>query len=583
MGAVSTIESEGTNNVNIPKLIMNSSLALSIVLASAAIGPISASASPTSSHIVMSAIPTIHPGGTVTISGTSTDSEVIVKVIHPTGSIVFFNIVKVINGAFSDSFVLGSSESVGTYKVVVGQGDTVDTKDLVVTAAPLPPVTDPGTPSGSTPTGNSNPSTNIVTPANVEVSPDAITSNTVTAPDGKITTTVTIDNKYLSDAFTQLKDQGKTDGAPVIAIRISDIAANGNTNVSLPASLLLEGMKSVPNAVVKIFSGNESYSLPLQVLDLNTIAQSLGIDISSVILHINIAVMGTDIEKLIQASAGGKGAVSLGHSVDFSVTAEGNGKTVELNNFGTNYVERSITFSQAIDPLTTTGILYNPANQEISFVPTVFVKNTDGTTQATIKRNGNSIYSVVTSSKSFTDIKGHWAKADIELLASKMVVSGTTATNFAPDHNITRAEFAALLVRSLALNSDAAAATFKDVKATDWFAGSIGAAVKAKLVSGYEDGSFKPNAPITREQMTVMIAKAITAAGKTVSSQAEPLNKFSDSSKISNWAKTSVSQSVQVGIISGMTDTTFVPLANATRAQAAVMLKRFLQYTQFIN
>nr|WP_267490774.1 S-layer homology domain-containing protein [Paenibacillus monticola] len=293
--------------------------------------------------------------------------------------------------------------------------------------------------------------------------------------------------------------------------------------------------------------------------------------------------MGTDIEKLIQASAGGKGAVSLGHSVDFSVTAEGNGKTVELNNFGTNYVERSITFSQAIDPLTTTGILYNPANQEISFVPTVFVKNTDGTTQATIKRNGNSIYSVVTSSKSFTDIKGHWAKADIELLASKMVVSGTTATNFAPDHNITRAEFAALLVRSLALNSDAAAATFKDVKASDWFAGSIGAAVKAKLVSGYEDGSFKPNAPITREQMTVMIAKAITAAGKTVSSQAESLNIFSDSSKISNWAKVSVSQSVQAGIISGMTDTTFVPLANATRAQAAVMLKRYLQYTQFIN
>ncbi|MRN51751.1 hypothetical protein GJB61_01870 [Paenibacillus sp. LC-T2] len=572
---------------------MNSSLALSIVLASAAIGPISASAAQTISHVVVSAIPAIHPGGTVTIAGTSTDSEVIVKVIRPTGSIIFFNIVKVINGAFSDSFVLGTSESVGTYKVVVGQGDTVDMKDLIVTAAPTPPVTDPGPDPdpgpdsdpgpGTTPIGSSNPSTNIVTPANVEVSPDAITSNTVTGPDGKVTTTVTIDNKYLSDAFTQLKDQGLTEGSPVIAIRISDIVANGNTSVSLPASLLLEGMKSVPNAVIKIFSGNESYSLPLQVLDLNTIAQTLGIDISGVILHINIAVMGTDIEKLIQASAGGKGAVSLGHSVDFSVTAEGNGKTVELNNFGTNYVERSITFSQAIDPLTTTGILYNPANQEISFVPTVFVKNTDGTTQATIKRNGNSIYSVVTSSKSFTDIKGHWAKADIELLASKMVVSGTTATNFAPDHNITRAEFAALLVRSLALNSDAAAATFKDVKASDWFAGSIGAAVKAKLVSGYEDGSFKPNAPITREQMTVMIAKAITAAGKTVSSQAESLNIFSDSSKISNWAKVSVSQSVQAGIISGMTDTTFVPLANATRAQAAVMLKRYLQYTQFIN
>jgi hypothetical protein len=171
----------------------------------------------------------------------------------------------------------------------------------------------------------------------------------------------------------------------------------------------------------------------------------------------------------------------------------------------------------------------------------------------------------------------------IFILASKMVVSGTTDTSFAPDNNITRAEFAALLVRSLALTSDAAAASFNDVHATDWFAGSIGAAVKAKLVSGYEDGSFKPNAPITREQMAVMVAKAISAAGKTAASQTDLLNKFNDNSQISDWAKASVSQSVQAGIITGMTDTTFVPAANASRAQAAVMLKRLLQYAQFIN
>ncbi|WP_171644190.1 S-layer homology domain-containing protein [Paenibacillus phytorum] len=565
------------------KLILCSSIALSIALASTTLAPVSASANQIASQVVISPISSINLGGTVTISGTSTNSEVIVKVIRPTGSVLFFDIVKVTNGTFTDSFVLGSNESTGTYKVVVGQADTVDTKDLIVTA-PIPPiVTPPVTPPPPAGGGGGGGPSNIVTPGNVEISPNAIISNKVTGPDGKVTTSVTIDNKLLGDAFNQLKEQGKTDGAPVIAIKISNLEADGKTKVSIPASILLEGMKSVSNVVIRIYSDKESYSLPLQVLDLETIAKSLGADSSGVILHINISSMGTDIEKQIQESAGKKGATSLGHSVDFGVTAEGNGKTVELNNFGTHYVDRVIVYSGSIDPQTSTGILYDPTSHDISFVPTVFEANSDGTTKANIKRNGNSIYSVVTSSKSFDDIKGHWAKSDIELLASKMVVSGTTDTIFAPDHNITRAEFAALLVRSLALTSNAEAASFNDVHATDWFAGSIGAAVKAKLISGYEDGSFKPNAPITREQMAVMVAKALSAAGKTIESQVELLNKFNDNFKISDWAISSVSQSVKAGIISGMTDTTFVPSANASRAQAVVMLKRLLQYTQFIN
>lgn len=567
------------------KLILSTSIALSIALASSTLAPVSASANQIASQVVISPISSINLGGTVTISGTSTNSEVIVKVIGPTGSVLFFDIVKVTNGTFIDSFVLGSNESTGTYKVVVGQADNVDTKDLIVTA-PIPPIVTPAPPAPPVPPagGGGGPSnSNIVTPGKVEISPSAITSNKVTGPDGKITTTVTIDNKILGDAFNQLKDQGKTDGTPVIAIKISNVDTNGTTNVSIPASVLLEGMKSVSNAVIRIYSDKESYSLPLQVLDLEAISKSLGADSSSVILHINISSMGTDIEKQIQESAGKKGATSLGHSVDFGVTAEGNGKTVELNNYGTHYVDREIVYSGSIDPQTSTGILFDPTSHDISFVPTVFEANLDGTTKANIKRNGNSIYSVITSSKSFDDIKGHWAKSDIELLASKMVVSGTTDTVFAPDHNITRAEFAALLVRSLALTSNAEAASFNDVHATDWFAGSIGAAVKAKLVSGYEDGSFKPNAPITREQMAVMVAKALSAAGKTVDSQAELLNKFNDNLEISVWAMSSVSQSVKAGIISGMTDTTFVPSANASRAQAVVMLKRLLQYTQFIN
>ncbi|WP_157264911.1 S-layer homology domain-containing protein [Paenibacillus oryzisoli] len=567
------------------KLILSSSIALSIVLASTAIAPLAALANSVP-QVSVAAIPAVTLGGTVTISGTSLNGEIILKVIGPTGSVFFFDVVKATNGAFSDTFIVGTSELTGTYKVVAGYGDTVDTEDFIVKA---PPVVVGGGGGGGAGggggggDGGGSGASNTVTPNNVEIHPDAVKSNKVTGPDGKSTTTVTIDNKFLGDAFIQLKNQSETEEKQIIAIKIGAVEANGKTTIDIPASVLVEGMKSAPDALIRIYSGKESYLLPLSVLDLANLAKSLGTDSSSVILHLNISVMGTDIEKKIQESAAEEGATSLGHSVDFSITAESNNKKVDVNNFGSVYVERQIVYSGTIKPENATGVLYDPITGDISFVPTVFTVNSDGTTNANIKRNGNSIYSVITTFKSFDDIKGHWAKSDIELLASKLVVSGATDTGFAPEANITRAEFAMLLVRALALTSNAGAASFNDVDATDWFAGAVGAAVKANLVSGFEDGSFQPNAPITREQMAVMVAKALSAAGKTVEGQAELLNKFNDNAAISSWAKTSVSQSVKAGIISGMTDSTFVPTANASRAQAVVMLKRLLQYAQFIN
>ncbi|WP_229757707.1 S-layer homology domain-containing protein [Paenibacillus marchantiophytorum] len=554
--------------VKIRKLSILLILTLCLSLLPAAVFATSAAA------VTLNKISAIQPGGSVAVSGTSTLDEVIIQVLRPANSTLFYDIVKVKDGQFSRSFTLASSETVGTYKVVVGQADSIATQEFVVSVP-----AGGGSIGGG---GGGGQAANTVTPANVQIHSSAITSNKVTGPDGKVTTAVSIDNKFLSDAFVQLKEQGKTEQTPIIAIKIGNIDANGTTNVSLPASVLIEGMKN-SNAVIRIYSDKESYFLPLNVLNFDEIARSLGTDSSKVTFHVNISVAGNDLEKQIQESAGKKGASSLGHSVDFSIVAEGNGQTKELKEFGTNYVNRSISYTGTVDPKTSTGVLYDPTKQEISFVPSVFGENAEGKQQVTIKRNGNSIYGVVTSSKTFNDVKSHWAKSDIELLASKLVVSGATDSEFAPDHAITRAEFATLLVRALALTADPSAASFKDVQATDWYAGSIGAAVKSKLVSGYEDGTFQPNAQITREQMAVMVAKALSAAGLTVDSQPELLNKFTDNSQISDWAKASVSQSVKAGIISGMTDTTFVASANASRAQAAVMLKRLLQYAKFIN
>jgi len=96
---------------------------------------------------------------------------------------------------------------------------------------------------------------------------------------------------------------------------------------------------------------------------------------------------------------------------------------------------RSFTLLNEVNPQTATGVLYNPATQTYTPVPTVFNGK-----EVTLLRQGNSIYTVIDNSKTFGDLAGHWAKTDVEMLASKLVVNGVSASEFAPDQQITRSE-----------------------------------------------------------------------------------------------------------------------------------------------
>ena len=214
------------------------------------------------------------------------------------------------------------------------------------------------------------------------------------------------------------------------------------------------------------------------------------------------------------------------------------------------------------------------------------LRTVDGKTVVTIKRNGNSIYTVVESDKTFVDIEKHWARTDIELLSSKFLIKGIDENTFAPDQLITRAQFATLLVQALGLSENQAAAKFSDVNGKQWHAGYVGAAVEAKLVSGFSDGTYRPNDQITREQMAVMVMNAVRFAGADLGSKGDSqklLAKFQDQAKISQWAEKSVFEVLEAGIMSGVKTDIFSPADFASRAQAASIMKRMLVHLHFIN
>ncbi|MEB9897070.1 S-layer homology domain-containing protein, partial [Bacillus cereus] len=128
-----------------------------------------------------------------------------------------------------------------------------------------------------------------------------------------------------------------------------------------------------------------------------------------------------------------------------------------------------------------------------------------------------------------------------------------------------------------------AAAGYRDVSTSGKLAPYIGAATKAGIIGGFEDRTFRPNESITREQMAVMLVRAMDYAGYAVTADPAALNRFKDRNQIGRYAVTGVGKAVTSGIVQGMTSTTFDPKGTATRAQAAAMLKRMLQQIKYLG
>ncbi|OIQ56538.1 endo-1,4-beta-xylanase A precursor [Moorella thermoacetica] len=164
-----------------------------------------------------------------------------------------------------------------------------------------------------------------------------------------------------------------------------------------------------------------------------------------------------------------------------------------------------------------------------------------------------------------------WAQDTIETLAGAGIVAGVDGSRFEPGRAVTRAEFASLLVKALGLKVKAGEKNpFKDVKGDAWYAVAVTAAAGNGLVKGYEDGTFRPDNVITREELAAMLVRAVNLPA------GEEKLAFKDSDKVSTWARKSVAIAAASGLIKGFEDGTFRPGDAASRAECAVMVYRVL-------
>ena len=165
---------------------------------------------------------------------------------------------------------------------------------------------------------------------------------------------------------------------------------------------------------------------------------------------------------------------------------------------------------------------------------------------------------------SLKDITNHWAGERINNLVARGAIKGYPDGTFQPDATITRAEFTTVVVKAFNL-TNSNGKVFTDTSG-HWAKDYIATATAAGIVGGYNDNIFGPNDPVTREQMAAMVVKA----ANLIAAAAE--NQFADSSSIAGWAREAVATAVNNQIIKGYPDNTFKPGGKATRAEAAAVI-----------
>ena len=271
-------------------------------------------------------------------------------------------------------------------------------------------------------------------------------------------------------------------------------------------------------------------------------------------------------------NTGVRGKVGSRPIIDLSVKA---GDTVIAWNNPAATVTVSIPYTATAQELVNADqivILYIDSQGQATAVPSGRYDAKSGS--VVFKTTHFSTYAVAYVTHSFTDTQNiQWAKQAIEAMAARGVIMGISEDTFAPAASITRADFITLLVRALELKgSGTNAATFSDVQPTAYYAQAVAVARELGIASGFEDNTFKPGSSITREDMMVLTARALKAAGKP-SAGSGNLASYSDAASISTYAKDSAAFLVGRGIINGKNDK-IAPADSLTRAEAAMILYR---------
>lgn len=450
-------------------------------------------------------------------------------------------------------------------------------------SAPSNQVTPYGTSGGSsstptTPTSTVTPVSTVSSGAEVLVNGKVEFAGVVTntRQGDKTVTTITVDPAKLGQ---KLDKEGNNAKVTIPVKSASDIII-GELNGQMVKKM------EAKEAVIEVRTGSATYTLPAQQIRIDDISANFGtnVELKDIRVQIQISTPTSKAAEIVQDAANKGRYTIVAPSVDFTVTCTYGGKTTAVTSFN-SFVQREIAIPQGVDPSKiTTGVVTEP-DGTVRHVPTRVTVDS-GKYYAVINSLTNSSYSVIWHPLEFSDVTGHWAREAVNDMGSRLVISGYGNGVFAPDKNITRAEFSAIIVSALGLKPGTGKKPFNDIYSGDWYTPYIETAYEYNIISGYGNGNFGPTDMITREQAMAMIAKAMQITSLKVEFDGQEaqnlLAAFKDSEKTSSWAEHSISECVKTGIVSGKEGKRLAPKDNITRAEVAVIVRNLLRKSGLI-
>jgi hypothetical protein len=260
-----------------------------------------------------------------------------------------------------------------------------------------------------------------------------------------------------------------------------------------------------------------------------------------------------------KSSSGGGGGSS-------SKKAEGGTYTTKEPD--TEATTRKTTTNNSTSVSKTSGTSFTAPNGTV-ITPPALIDNNTGKIYA-----GSNIPSSVLPSGTFTDTSSRaWAEKSIEKLAALGVINGVGNGKFAPDSYCKRADFIVMLVKTLGIEGTATT-NFDDVVSGKYYSNAVGLAKEVGIAQGYGDGNFGPEKTITRQDMMVLVARALEFLGTDITASTSVLDRFADVNQMADYAKPYAAYLVSKGMVSG-TNVGLEPTSLMTRAQLAVLVDSF--------
>nr|WP_281288492.1 cadherin-like beta sandwich domain-containing protein [Saccharibacillus brassicae] len=471
-----------------------------------------------------------------------------------------------------DVVVNAGGETTRTYKITVtrqaaavdpGPGPVIPIPDFTPTPTPTPT-----TPAPTTPT---TPADGLEVIVNGQPTTIVATGGT-SQSNGQTVFTATIDTARLAAQLTS----GGANQSVIIPVRTQAdrvIATLTGEAVNLLGS---------NQATLRLETPLGNYTLPSSQLRLSAAAGTLGTPADSADLDVNITIQasGADVQNALSQAAASEGFTSVSTPLDFMITASNGERNVEVNNF-TQYVEREIPIPAGIDPnRITTGVVIEP-NGTVRHVPTA-VTQTGGTYYAEVNSLTNSSYVLIWNPEQFADVAGKWSQSAVNDMASRLVVNGVGEDRFNPEGAVTRAEFAAILVRALGLPGTLQTAGFSDVASGQWYAEAAATADQYGLIAGYPDGTFRPNATITRQEAFTVLNRAAQIAPLRLPGTGSELGSYRDRADVADWATDAAESLLAAGLVEG-SGGWLRPEATLSRAESAAVAQRLLRQASLID